>query len=128
MHKDILCALWNGEDVRTTYERLRDIATQAYEEERASLWEDVVTCDHIRAALKEPIDSVPYQWAIAYMEEAKKQEESKSVRLLRYEKRRREIEFEYLRLKEEEVNRMKELCAKRMEEERMEEMRMNTHE
>ena len=128
MHRDLLTALWNREDVRVVYDRLRDIIYQARDEEVADLWQDVITCDHIRCALKEPVGSIPYQWATAYMEEAQKQEESKSPRQLKYEKRRREIELEYLRCKEEETNRIKELCAEREREEREEEVRINAHE
>ena len=107
MHRDFLTALWNSEPVQKVYDRLAAEADEAWHKEKAALWRDMKICEDINAALHESVDSVPYKWAMAYMEEAKKREQEKTPAQRNYEKHRREIEAEYLDLKEKEIEELR---------------------
>jgi len=120
MHKDFLTALWNNENPREVYDRLCRIEDAVWNKNKRELLDDLEMCDHIRFALREPIGSAPYEWAQSFMREAQVEEEKKPPRQIAYEKRRREIEREYLRLKEAESERMKQAIRKRLEEEERE--------
>jgi len=119
MHRDFLTVLLQGEgteDIRYTYQRLCDIENEACRKAKEELWNDVLTCDHVIAALREPANSAPYLWAQSFLEEAREAEKKKPPRQIAFELRRREIEYEFIRLKEQENERMKQAIEKRLEE------------
>ena len=103
MKKDFLTALLNSENLRTVYDRLSTELDTAWRAEKDALRRDLELADHIQFSLREPVDSVPYRWALSYLQEAKDQEEQKTPERRKFEKNRREIEEEYLKAKQEET-------------------------
>lgn len=113
MHRDFLTAIWNNEDTGAVYDRLRDGIDAAHRQAISKLWRDKDVCDKVNAALREPVDSTMYQWARAYLDEAQKREERKTDPQLAYEAQRRELEAEYLKLKKQEVDEMRQHHSER---------------
>lgn len=106
MNKDLLAALAHDQPIRAVYNRLEAVLDEEWQREKQRLREEAELCDKIRTALHEPKDSVMYKWAAAYLEEAKKQEQNKSQEQREYEQRRREIETEYFKLREKELEEL----------------------
>ena len=113
MHKDFLTAIWNNEPVATVAERLGSELDEAHQRAKAKLWRDKAICDRVNEALREPAESIMFQWARAYLDEAQKQEERKTDSQLMYEAQRRELEAEYLKLKQQEVEKMRQHHSER---------------
>ena len=107
MHRDFLTAIWHNEPVATVFDRLGTEIDEAHQRAKAKLWRDKEICDRVNAALREPADSTMFQWARAYLDEAKKQEEKKTDPQLAYEAERREIEKQYLEEKQKEIEEMR---------------------
>lgn len=107
MHRDFLTAIWNNEPVAAVADRLGSELDEAHRRAKAKLWRDKTVCDRVNEALREPVDSIMFQWARAYLDEAQKQEEKKTDPQLAYEAQRRELEAEYLKLKQQEVEEMR---------------------
>lgn len=103
MHRDFLTAIWHNEPIGAVYDRLCEIQRKQHEKERHRLYRDYDTAQKVLAALYEPVDSAPFQWAQAYRKEAEAQELTKSEIEKQREAERRELEAEYLKLKKEEV-------------------------
>lgn len=107
MHKDYLEAIYHNVPISAVYDRLVDLENERHRHERAKLYAEYETADKIVRALHEDVDSAPFHWAQAYMKEAEKAEAKKDQATKEWETKRREIEAEYLRLKEEEVEEMR---------------------
>lgn len=120
MKKDFLTALLNSENLRTVYDRLSTELDTAWRAEKDALRRDLELADHIQFSLREPVDSVPYRWALSFLQEAKAQEEQKTPERRKFEKNRREIEEAYLAAKAEETERIKARIRAREEKERTE--------
>ena len=106
MHKDFLEAIHYNHPLSAVYDRLEKEQRARHELERGRLYREYDTAQKIMLALREHIDSDPYQWAQSYMREAEKAEDSKDAATKEWEAKRRELEAEYLRLKQEEVEYM----------------------
>lgn len=113
MHKDYLEAIYHNTPIGAVHERLLDLEIERHRQERAKLYTEYETADKILRALHEHIDSAPFKWAQAYMAEAEKAEVSKDQATKEWEARRREIEEEYLRLKELEIEEMRQRHSER---------------
>lgn len=107
MHKDFLEAIYNNHSLRAVYERLEKEQDARHDIERRRLYREYDTAQKILLALHEPLGSDPFNWAQAYMREAEKAEAGKDQATKEWEAKRREIETEYLRLKELEVEEMR---------------------
>lgn len=107
MHKDFLSAIWHNEPVSAVADRLGAELDEAHQRAKAKLWRDKAVCDRVNEALREPVDSTMFQWARAYLDEAQKHEEKKTDSQLAYEAERRELEAEYLKLKKQEIEEMR---------------------
>lgn len=106
MNKAFLEAIYHNHPLKAVYDRLGEEQRARHDLERGRLYREYDTAQKILLALHEHIDSDPYQWAQAYMREAEKAEASKDAATKEWEKKRRELEAEYLRLKQEEVEYM----------------------
>lgn len=107
MHRDFLTAIWHNEPISAVYDRLSEIQRKQQEKERHRLCRDYDIAQKVLAALFEPIDSAPYQWAQAFRKEAETQELTKSEEEKQREAERRQLEAEYLKLKKQEVDEMR---------------------
>ena len=103
MHKDFLEAIYHNHSLKAVYDRLEHEQRARHEMESGRLYREYDTAMKILLALHEPGDSAPFKWAQAYMAEAEKAEASKDQATKEWEAKRRELEAEYLRLKQEEV-------------------------
>lgn len=106
MNKAFLEAIYHNHPLKVVYERLEQEQRACHELERGRLYREYDTARKILLALHEPVGSDPYNWAQAYMKEAEKAEASKDQATKELEARRRELEAEYFRLKELEVEEM----------------------
>lgn len=106
MHKDFLEAIYHNHPLKAVYDRLEQEQRARHDLERGKLYREYDTAQKIMLALREHIDSDPYRWAQSYMREAEKAEASKDAATKEWEAKRRELEAEYLRLKQEEVEYM----------------------
>lgn len=107
MHKDFLTAIARNEPLNVVYNRLMEVESKMFDQRRAKLYRDYETADKILRALHEPFESTPWSWAQAYMREAEAAEKKKGDEQLRHEEERRQIEAEYLKEKEKEIEYMR---------------------
>ena len=103
MNKAFLEAIYHNHPLKAVYDRLEQEQRARHDLERGRLYREYDTAQKILLALHEHIDSDPFQWAQSYMREAEKAEASKDAATKEWEAKRRELEAEYLRLKQEEV-------------------------
>ena len=113
MNKAYLEAIHYNHPLSAVYDRLEKEQRARHELERGRLYREYDTAQKILLALHEPLGSDPFNWAQAYMREAEKAEASKDQATKEWEAKRREIEAEYLRLKELEVEEMRQHHSER---------------
>lgn len=113
MHKDYLEAIYHNHPLKAVYDRLEAEQRARHDLERGRLYREYDTAQKILLALHEPLGSDPFSWAQAYMREAEKAEASKDQATKEWEAKRRKIEEEYLRLKELEVEEMRQHHSER---------------
>lgn len=106
LHKDYLTAIYHNEPLKVVYNRLLEEMNARHELERGRLHREYQTAVEVLLALHEPYGSDPFEWAQAYMRQAEKAEASKDAATKEWEAKRREIEAEYFRLKQEEIEYM----------------------
>lgn len=107
MHRDFLTALQHGENIDAVFQRLRQYEFRVHEGILYSYEEDKRICDYVKFALRQPEGSFPHEWAQTFIKQAEAAEAKKPKKQLRTEARRREIENEYLELKQKEIEAMK---------------------
>lgn len=107
MKKEFLEAIRYNHSLKAVYDRLEAEQRARHELERGRLYKEYDTAQKILLALHEPLGSDPFDWAQSYMREAERAEASKDQATKEWEARRRQIEEEYLRLKELEVEEMR---------------------
>lgn len=103
MHRDFLEAIYYNHPLKAVYDRLDKEQRARHELESGRLYREYDTAQKILLALHEPLGSDPFEWARSYMREAEKAEANKDAATKEWEAKRRELEAEYLRLKQEEV-------------------------
>lgn len=106
MNKAFLEAIYHNHQLSAVYDRLEKEQRARHELERGKLYREYDTAQKVLLALHEPLGSDPFSWAQSYMKEAEKAEVSKDQATKEWEAKRRELEAEYLRLKQEEVEYM----------------------
>ena len=107
MNKSFLEAIHNNHPLNIVYDRLSAELRARHELERGNLYREYDLAQKILAALQEPVGSDPFNWAQAYRREAEKAEANKDQATKDLEAWRRKLEEEYWRLKELEVEEMR---------------------
>ena len=107
MRKEFLEAIRHNHPLNAVFDRLEQELRARHDLERGKLYREYDTAQKILLALREPLESEPFNWAQSYMREAEKAEASKDQATKEWEAKRRELEVEYLRLKELEVEEMR---------------------
>ena len=103
MYEDFVTAIWKNEKLDNVYLRLMEEVNTFAAEERAKINRDYEMAQKVLYSLHEPTDSAPYQWALAYIHDAKNMEKSKTKDRKQFEARRREIEAKLAKEKEAEL-------------------------
>ena len=107
MHRDFYTALKYGESTDAVFNRLRLYEIRVHEGIVQGYEEDRRICDYVKFALRQPEGSFPHEWAQSFIQQAEAMEAKKSEETQRTEARRREIENEYLELKQKEIEAMR---------------------
>lgn len=96
-----LTAVQNGESVYAVHRRLLEMEDERHEEETAKINEGRDDAQRLVEALEEDPNSFIYQWANAYLQQAKANEAAKPDEQKQIEARIRKIEAENQRLAKE---------------------------